>query len=81
LLKEFPLFKLLPAQIPRDKTLYTFNLNSTVYPDFSLQPVVDKDDEAVLRHRRAIKIRLAGSEFCTREVSGKVAKIDDLYDN
>jgi hypothetical protein len=41
------------------------NLDSTVYLDFFLPTVVDKDDEAVLRHRRAIKVRLAGSEICT----------------
>jgi hypothetical protein len=53
--------------------VFIWNLDITVCPDLSLQHVGVENKEAVPRRCRAIKVRLAGSEICTREVSGRVA--------
>ena len=57
------------------------NLDRTVYSDSSLQRVVDENAEADLGRCRAIKVRLAESDVCPRNLSGKVVETDVVYAN
>ena len=55
---------------------FILNPERTVCSDFPLQPVVDENNQAVLGHCRASKVRLVEFELCARNVSEKVVGMD-----
>ena len=60
---------------------FIVDLDRTVCLDFLVQRVVDENNQAVLGHGRAIKVRLAGSEVRARKVSGRVVRLGVSYAN
>ena len=60
---------------------FILNPDRTVGSDFPLQPIVDENNQAVLGHCRAIKVRLVETEACARNLSGKVIGMDVVYPN